>query len=257
MSGRTALITGSSQGIGLAIAETLLTEGANVAITARTAKRLEASRDRLEQRFGSDRVMAVQGDLTGAETEMQACVSAVADRFAGLDILVANLGSGSGQLGLAADLGEWDRLVNFNLLAAVSAVRSSVPLMREKEGGSIVFVSSIVAVDALPAPLPYSAAKAALNALAKNLSRQLAGDGIRVNVVTPGNVLHEGGTWERKLKENESAVTLHIESEVPMRRFGTPEEVARAVAFLASDTASGFTTGANLVVDGGQTRGIR
>jgi 3-oxoacyl-[acyl-carrier protein] reductase len=254
LAGKAAMVTGSSRGIGLAIAELLLEEGAKVGITGRNADRLLAEEQRLAQRFGAERITSVPGDLTAGESAVRGCVSIVAEKLGGLDILVANLGSGSGVVGLSADADEWDRLMRINLMATVVAVRSAVPYLKHDGGGSIVLVSSIVALEAVPAPLPYSAAKAALNSLAKNLSRQLAGERIRVNVVTPGNVLHQGGSWERKLGDDEAGVMRYIDSEVPMKRFGSPVEVAKAVAFLASDSASGFTTGANLLVDGGQSR---
>jgi 3-oxoacyl-[acyl-carrier protein] reductase len=127
--------------------------------------------------------------------------------------------------------------------------------MVEQKRGAIVFVNSIVAVESTPAPLAYSSAKAALLNYTKNLARQVAADGIRVNTVAPGNIFFDGGSWDKHLQARRDEVLGYIASEVPMQRFGKPEEIADAVAFLASARAS-FVTGACLVADGGQTRSL-
>jgi 3-oxoacyl-[acyl-carrier protein] reductase len=122
-------------------------------------------------------------------------------------------------------------------------------------GGSIVFISSIVGVEATPAPLPYSAAKAALLNYSKNLSRAVADKKIRVNSIAPGNILFPGGSWEKHLAARRASVEELIAKEVPQKRFGTPEEIAALATFLCSDV-SGFATGACYVMDGGQTRSL-
>jgi 3-oxoacyl-[acyl-carrier protein] reductase len=116
-----------------------------------------------------------------------------------------------------------------------------------------VFIASIVGVESVRAPLAYSAAKTALHAYAKNLARAVASQGVRVNVVAPGNVLFDGGSWAAKLAEDPERVRGYIGAEVPLGRFGNPEEIADLVAFLASSRAA-FITGACVVADGGQTR---
>jgi len=117
-----------------------------------------------------------------------------------------------------------------------------------------LFVSSITAMEAFGAPVDYSTAKAAVIALSKNMARKLAQE-VRINVLAPGNVLFTGGSWDEKIKENPDQVNMIIESTVPMKRFGSPEEMADAAVFLCSERAS-FITGSILVVDGGQTVGI-
>jgi 3-oxoacyl-[acyl-carrier protein] reductase len=116
-------------------------------------------------------------------------------------------------------------------------------------------VASIAGLESMPAPLPYSAAKAALVNYGKNLSRLLASRGVRVNSVAPGNVLFPGGSWERHLADRREEVLRYLQAEVPMQRFGRPEEIADLVVYLSSDRAS-FITGACVVADGGQTRSI-
>ena len=132
---------------------------------------------------------------------------------------------------------------------------ASIPhLIRSK--GSGIFISSIAGVEALPAPIPYSAAKAAVHSVAKALSDDLAKHQVRVNVVCPGNVLFPGGNWDTKLNdpERKSDIETYIQNHVPLGRFGQPSEIADAVLFLSSPRAS-FITGAYLIVDGGQARG--
>ena len=126
-----------------------------------------------------------------------------------------------------------------------------MPLLK-KSKGCLLFVSSIAGMEAFGAPTDYSVAKTAIISLAKNMARKLASDHVRVNVVAPGNVYFEGGTWDKKIEEDPDQVRNIIKETVPMNRFSTPEEIANPVVFLCSDKAS-FITGAILRVDGGQT----
>ena len=183
------------------------------------------------------------------------CMNIIEKRFGSLDILIANVGSGSGKPGLESSDADWNQLLGTNLTGAALVVRHAVPLMKKNWGGSIVFISSIAGIEAIPAPLPYSSAKAGLIALGKNLSRLLAPDNIRVNTVAPGNVIFPGSVWDRKTKEDAEAVKKYLDTEVPLKRLARPEEIADAVLFLSSERAS-FVTGACLTVDGGQVRGF-
>jgi 3-oxoacyl-[acyl-carrier protein] reductase len=128
-------------------------------------------------------------------------------------------------------------------------------LLASGRGGSILYIASIVALEATAAPLPYSAAKAALVNYAKNLARQLGPKQVRVNTIAPGNIYFPGGSWERRLNERRKAVEAMLQNEVPLQRFGTPEEIASLAAYLCSPLAA-FATGACFVVDGGQTRSL-
>jgi len=119
----------------------------------------------------------------------------------------------------------------------------------------VLFISSIVAVEATAAPLPYSAAKAALNNYAKNLARAFGAQKVRVNTIAPGNILFAGGSWERHLANRREAVEAMLKAEVPQGRFGTVEEIASLACYLCSPLA-GFATGSCYVMDGGQTRSL-
>jgi 3-oxoacyl-[acyl-carrier protein] reductase len=127
--------------------------------------------------------------------------------------------------------------------------------MIEQNYGSIVYISSIAGVEVIGAPIHYSVAKASLMAFAKNLSKKLARNNIRTNVICPGNIYFEEGTWDFKLRKNREEVLEMIDKTVPMNRFATPEEIANLALFLASERAS-FITGSTIIADGGQTVGI-
>lgn len=247
---RVALVAGSSKGIGRAIAAALLSEGCRVCLTGRDASVLQNSTKELMEIYG-ERVISVCGDLTQRPT-IDVALSSVIREWRNIDLLVANLGSGKGIPGWKNEEAEWQRLFDLNFFASVRIVESVIPLMQQS-GGSILFVGSIAGLETSPAPLPYSAAKAALTSYCKNLSRIVAQYRIRVNCLCPGNVLFPGGSWEGHLASRNEEVNRYISTEVPQQRFGTPEEIAAFATFLLSPTAN-FATGGIYVMDGGQTR---
>lgn len=243
LSGKSVFVAGSSRGIGKAIVQAFVAEGARVCISGRDPAALENARNE------TGAASAFAGDLCDSST-----TGAAISAFTPLDVLVCNLGSGSGRPGWDQPEEEWTRLFQINFQASVQLAQRAMPELIHT-CGSILFVASITGIEATPAPLPYSAAKAALVNYSKNLARQAAPHGVRVNCLAPGNVLFPGGSWERHLERDREGVMKRIEAEVPLRRFGTPEEIAALAVFLSSPRAS-FITGSCFVADGGQTKSI-
>lgn len=255
-----AFVAGSSRGIGKAIAAALLAEGASVVLTGRDETSLRAAAADLTSPATRDRILAVRGDFTHGETIARA-LEHTHKHFGRLDHLVANLGTGSGKPGWDHAEDEWTRLFELNFFASTRLTQAALPHLLKNSArtdsvpaeSSILYISSIVAIEATAAPLPYSAAKAALNNYAKNLARQLGPQRVRVNTIAPGNIFFPGGSWERHQLNRPDVVDAMLKAEVPQQRFGTPEEIASLAAFLCSPRAR-FATGSCYVMDGGQTR---
>ena len=246
--GRVALVVGASRGIGFAIADALAAEGAHVAMAARSLDGLKMAAGKIGR--GASFHAADVTDPAAA----QALVNEVEKQWGAIDILVCNVGSGASVPPGEETAAEWKRVLDVNLFASTNMIEAARPIMRRGSSErAIVCVSSICGLAALGAPVTYSAAKAALNATVRGLARPLALEGIRINAVAPGNILFEGGTWARKISENKAAVDEMLTREVPLRRLGTPAEIADLVAFLAAPRAA-FVTGTVIVADGGQLR---
>jgi 3-oxoacyl-[acyl-carrier protein] reductase len=248
---KTVLVSGSSRGIGLAIAESFLQEGARVQISGRNEGMLKDSLQTLSERYSPVKIDSFCGDLNQPEMINKAIYQLV-DLFDGIDCIIANIGSGAGPSGWDLSAGDWHSLVDINLVGSMVLATSAIPYLKGRDNPSITFISSIAGVEAITAPIPYSAAKAGLQLAAKNLARQLGPEGIRVNTVAPGNVLVPGGGWAAKMTEGPDQVKKYIKSEVPLGRFADPVEIGNAAVFLASSRAR-FISGALLCVDGAQT----
>ena len=249
---KAAFVAGSSRGIGLAIARAFLREGSRVTITGRHAESLEEAREFLAVEGEAERVLSIEGDMTDPKDIKRALDEAIST-FGGVDAVVANVGSGTARSGWDLAPDDWASVLNTNLLGGMNLATTALGHLTARGEGNLTFISSIVGCEAVNAPVAYSAAKAAVQSAMKNLSRLAGSQGVRVNAVAPGNVLFPGGTWEQKLAERREFFEQYIKMEVPLQRFGWPEEIADAAVFLASDRAS-FITGACVVVDGGQTR---
>jgi 3-oxoacyl-[acyl-carrier protein] reductase len=245
LAGKTALVSGASRGIGLAIARALYAEGCHVALVARGRTGLEEAGKGFE-----GRVSLHVGNAAVPEAA-QRLVAEAAATLGGLDILICNAGSGTSVPPAMETDAEWRRVLDLNLFPALTMISAARPHLRR--GGAIICISSIAGLAALGAPVAYSAAKAALNAAVKGLARPLAAEGLRVNAIAPGNILFDGGTWDRKLKDDPGGVEAMLRREVALARLGSPEDIAPLAVFLVSPRAS-FITGSILVADGGQLR---
>ena len=246
LSGKVALITGSSRGIGLAIAETLYNEGCRVALNGRNVKELAKVSASLPG------TLAGVGDMTSAE-EAQRVVAEVVHKFGMLDILVCNVGGGRSVQPGNETLEEWQRVFELNLWSTTNSVEASRESLAVSKG-SIVCISSICGLEVVPnAPVTYSAAKAALHAYVRGIARPLGKIGVRINAVAPGNILFESSVWSRKLNENKESVEAMLMRDVAMGSLGGPRGIANLVAYIASSRAN-FATGSIWALDGGQIR---
>ena len=246
LDGCRALVTAATRGIGLAIAETLADQGCDLAICARGEEGLETSRKKLESRGA--KVFTKSVDVSDGAA-LESFINEAAESLGGLDVFVSNASAGGGP-GVAA----WQPSFDVDVMGAVRGIAAATPFLAESECGSVVVISSTAALEYLGVPQAYNAMKAALITHASDMSQALAPKGIRVNVVSPGPIYFEGGNWEM-IKQAMPAIYEGAVKQCAIGRMGTPEEVARAVVFLASPAAS-LITGANLVADGGFTKRV-
>jgi 3-oxoacyl-[acyl-carrier protein] reductase len=248
---RVAAVIGGSRGLGYAIASALASEGCKLAICARAAGGLEAARQRLEA-LGAD-VLAQQGDVAAAG-EAEAFVEATGRHFGRVDVLVHNAGGAAGAGALDTTDQQYVDAIGLNALVGLRAARACVPWMRQAGQGRIIFIASVYGRESGGRPA-YNVGKAAEISLAKALARELAPDRILVNAIAPGSLMFPGSSWERRQQQDPEGIANFVTSDLPLKRFGTPEEVAAVVVFLASDRAS-LVTGSCWTVDGGQSRSL-
>ena len=247
LTGKVAVITGGSRGIGRATALTFAEEGADIAICARGSDTLEETLAEIRARGVNAFGMAV--DVTKRD-EVEAFIEASADALGGIDILINNVGGSVGKGLMESTDEEWIGTFDLNLFHAVRTSRAAVPHMRQRRSGSIVIISSISGLKPAPGS-QYGAAKAAEVFVSGALAMELGPDNIRVNTVSPGSILFPGGGWARRQHEDPEGFGKFAVEEYPLGRLGTVEEVARAVVFVASPAGS-WINGANISVDGAQ-----
>lgn len=247
LEGQTALITGATKGIGRAIAETLVNEGCNVAICARNADDVAAAIDKL----GSKGPRATGRALDVADAEaFKTWIGEVAEEMGGLDIFVSNV-SGTNAPG---DEG-WKSQFDYNIMSAVHGVEACLPHLEKSSNGNIIMISTTAALEHFMNAGPYNAMKAGLLNYSGALSQELGTKGIRVNAISPGPIFIEGGSWDM-IKERMTPFYESTIKNIPLGRMGTANEIAAQVALLASPLAA-FTTGTNIVIDGGLTKRIQ
>ena len=248
---KVALVTGGSRGIGRSIALGFAEEGCRVVVCARGAERLEATA--AELRATGAEVLAVPADVT-REDDRRRLLDETLRAFGRIDVLVNNAGGGGAPTFMETTDEQWAEAIELNVWSGIHLSRLVVPQMRQQGHGVVVFISSIYGREWGGRPA-YMTAKAAEISLAKALARELAPHNIRVNTVAPGSIRFPGGSWDRRCQDDPEGMARFVQSDMPLGRFGRPEEVANVVVFLASERAS-LMVGACVNVDGCQSRSL-
>jgi 3-oxoacyl-[acyl-carrier protein] reductase len=247
LNGTRVLVTGGTRGIGRAIVQEFLQEGATVGFCARSADEVSATQDALKN----------VGNLTGSAVDvgdgaaLAAWVEDCAQAFGGLDVIVANVSA----LAIPDTEDNWQASLNVDLMHTVRLVRAAMPHLERSDAASIIAISSVSGRESDFASGPYGTAKTAIIGYINGLALHLAEKGIRANTVSPGNTYFDGGVWQSIEVANPELYDMAVGLN-PTGHMGTPEEIAGPVVFLASRVARRIS-GTNLVVDGALTRGIQ
>ena len=241
---KSVVVIGGSRGIGLSIVMGFLNEKASVSIIARNISNKLKSQIIKE----GNKVNFYEGDATD-EKALISISKLILEKSNGIDVVVANVGNGKASLNALQSDNDWEESWDINFKSALNSANVFLPMINTL--GSFTFISSIAGKEYLGAPNSYSVAKSAINTLMKSFSHKF-GNKLRVNCIAPGNVIFKKSRWEEILSESPESVNKMLEDKVPLKRFGTPEEMANVVVFLASTKAS-FISGACINVDGGQT----
>lgn len=240
------LITGGSKGIGKAIAQALISEGANVTIAARSLAFLKMAKADL-----NGNIAILQADVTKAD-EREKLMQTFIEENGSIDGLINNAGGSNGGTATETSMDLFHEAMELNYFSAVHLSKLAAMQMMENGSGAIINISSIFGRES-GGKVTYNNAKAALISFTKSFADEMIPYGIRVNSIAPGSILHETGNWKKRLEANPEGIKAFIHNEIPAGRFGTPEEIANVVAFLASEKA-GWIVGASINVDGGQSR---
>lgn len=246
LQGKNILITGGSKGIGKVIAEVLLEEGANVSIAARDLAVLKKTNEDL-----GGNVTIFQADVTKADQREKLMQDFIKEKGS-IDVLINNAGGSNGGLAAETPMELFYEAMELNYFSAVHLSKLAAGEMKQSRSGSIINITSVFGRES-GGKVTYNNAKAALISFTKSFADEMIPFGIRVNSVAPGSILHDTGNWKRRLEEDPVGIMQFVENEIPAGRFGTSEEIANVVAFLASEKAF-WIVGASINVDGGQSK---
>ncbi|MGF6951318.1 3-oxoacyl-[acyl-carrier protein] reductase [Neobacillus sp. B4I6] len=257
LTGKTALVVASSQGLGFAIAERLVREGANVMISGREEEKLKQKASQLES-LGMGKVAYQKTDITNVN-DINQLVKVTAESFQRIDILVNN--AGGPPAGAFEELTdeEWQKSFELNLLSYVRMIRASLPYLKE-QGGKILNIASTSIKEPIPGLILSNTFRTGIVGLAKTLALELAQYNILINTIAPGRIAtdrvnHLDQVNADKLGVDREAIALQVKEGIPLKRYGTPEEFANVAAFLLSD-ANSYMTGSSFLVDGGMIKAI-
>lgn len=237
------LIVGGSKGIGKQIAIDFLKSGSNVSIISRTKPNSNILKQKKCKHYTCD--------VTDYNNYLKISSEIIKDFNGFIDVLIFTVGSGSGDRVLFSKIHKWNESWDLNFRAALLTANLFENFFNKKSLSSLTFIGSIAGIENIGAPDCYSVAKSSLVTFSKSLSKNLS-PSVRVNVISPGNIFVKNGTWDLIKKNNPHKVDKMIKKNIPLKRFGTAEDVSNLVLFISSDKAS-FVTGSNIVIDGGQT----
>ena len=248
LKGKKVILTGGSRGIGRAALEHFAKEGADVAFFSRNPDQVAKAAKELEAHGG--KVFAESFEVTEDMEAYGAWLEKATKKLGGCDIFIHNI-SASG----AGATGDWDKVFNTDIKSAVKSVEILQPHLETAGSGSIILMVTTAALEKFFVPQAYNALKASLITYGSQLAQAVGPKGIRVNMISPGPIEYPGGNW-LTIKENKPDFYNATEANMALGRFGTPEDVAKTVVFLSS-AASGYTTGTNVVIDGGYTKRVQ
>ncbi|MGH6787805.1 MAG: SDR family NAD(P)-dependent oxidoreductase [Novosphingobium sp.] len=249
LTGKKVIMNGGAHGLGLASLKHFAAEGADVAFFSRKEDKIEAAKAAISA-AGKGKVHGEVFDMASGHDAYKAWLDKAADTLGGCDIFV-HMASSSGTGGT----GDWQKGLDMDIMGAALGVEQLTPRLAESGTGSIVFMSSTAALETFVAPQPFNALKAALITYGSQLSQALAAQKIRVNTVSPGAIFYEDGNWNM-IKQHVPALFEATLAKMPTGRYGEPDEVAKAIVFVASP-ACPYMTGANIVIDGGFTQRVQ
>jgi len=248
LKGKIALVTGSTQGIGLAIAKNLSEYGCFVILNSRKKKRKS-----FYENLGFKHDHYIFDNNLEKKTQLE--MKKIFKKYKKIDFLICNVGHSNSNTKKINSLKEWKFIFENNFFSALNVIFSFLKFSTKKDKIKIICISSVSGMYVSPAPSTYAVAKAALNSFVRHVSKLYTKNNVFINCIAPGNIYFKGGIWDKKLKKNKFKALQHIKKEVPEKRFGSPREIANLASYLCSEQSS-FINGTVISIDGGQNKQI-